>query len=150
MDALDREILSQLQGDGRVSVTALADRVGLSLSACHRRIRELEASGVIDRYRAVIAPEKVGLDFEAIVFATLGRTDLETIAEFERAVAAVPNVIEAERLFGEPDYVLRVVCRNLSAYQALYDEVLGGLPGVQRVASTLVMKRIVSGRHLPL
>lgn len=150
MDALDREILSQLQDDGRLSVTELAGRVGLSLSACHRRVRDLEAAGRIEGYRAVIAPQRIGLEFEAIVFATLGRTDLETIAAFEGAIAAIPNIVEAERLFGDPDYMLRVMCTDLAAYQRLYDTALGALPGVQRVASTLVMKRVVTGRRLPL
>lgn len=150
MDALDREILSQLQDDGRLSVTELASRVGLSLSACHRRVRDLEQSGSIVGYRAMVAPERVGLDFEAVVFATLGHTDLETIAAFEAAVLAIPAIVEAERLFGDPDYMLRVMCADLAAYQRLYYTALGALPGVQRVASTLVMKRVVTGRAVPL
>ena len=72
---------------------------------------------------------------------TLGRTDLETIAAFEAAVTAVPNIVDAQRLFGEIDYMLRVLTRDLAAYQVLYDTALGGLPGVQRLTSTMVMKR---------
>ena len=79
MDSLDREILSALQEDGRISVTELASRVGLSLSACHRRVRELEQSGVIEQYRAVVSPAAVGLTFEAIVFVTISRTDPDTV-----------------------------------------------------------------------
>lgn len=150
MDALDREILSQLQDDGRVSVTELANRVGLSLSAAHRRLQGLEQCGAIERYRAVISPQALGLDFEAIVFVTIGRTDLDTIAAFESAVAALPDVVEAERLFGEPDYMLRILTRDLAAYQRLYDHALGALPGVQRLTSTLVMKRIGAERTIPL
>lgn len=150
MDRIDREILSQLQEDGRISVTELAGRVGLSLSAAHRRLRDLEQSGAIEHYRAVISPEALGLEFEAIVFVTIGRTDLDTIAAFETAVAALPDVVEAERLFGEPDYMLRVLTRDLAAYQRLYDHALGALPGVQRLTSTLVMKRIGAERTIPL
>ncbi|MFT4469347.1 Lrp/AsnC family transcriptional regulator [Arthrobacter sulfonylureivorans] len=141
MDALSREILSLLQEDGRMSATDLANRVGLSLSSCHRRLKDLEQSGAIERYRAVVSPEAVGLHFEAILFVTLGRTDLETISAFEAAVTAVPNVVDAQRLFGEIDYMLRVLTRDLAAYQELYDTALGGLPGVQRLTSTMVMKR---------
>ncbi|MEV7647320.1 Lrp/AsnC family transcriptional regulator [Arthrobacter sp. NPDC089319] len=141
MDALSREILSLLQDDGRMSATDLASRVGLSLSSCHRRLKDLEQSGAIERYRAVVSPEAVGLHFEAILFVTLGRTDLETIAAFEAAVTAVPNIVDAQRLFGEIDYMLRVLTRDLAAYQVLYDTALGGLPGVQRLTSTMVMKR---------
>ena len=133
-----------------MSVTDLASHVGLSLSACHRRLKELENSGVIERYRAVISPEAIGLAFEAIVFVTIGRTDVSTVAAFEQAVTALPNVVEAERLFGEPDYMLRVLARDLTAYQELYDQALGALPGVKRLTSTLVMKRIGAERAVPL
>ena len=124
-----------------MSATDLASRVGLSLSSCHRRLKDLEQSGAIERYRAVVSPEAVGLHFEAILFVTLGRTDLETIAAFEAAVTAVPNIVDAQRLFGEIDYMLRVLTPDLAAYQVLYDTALGGLPGVQRLTSTMVMKR---------
>ena len=150
MDALDRELLARLQDDGRVSITDLAGQVGLSVSACHRRVRDLEQSGAIQRYRAVVSPRTVGLEFEAIVFVTIGRTDLDTITAFEDAVAALPNVVEAERLFGETDYMLRVLTADLAAYQQLYDTALGGLPGVQRLTSTLVMKRVGPERTIPL
>jgi DNA-binding Lrp family transcriptional regulator len=150
VDAIDREILSLLQDDGRMSVTDLASRVGLSLSACHRRLKDLEHAGAIERYRAVVSPTAVGLAFEAIVFVTVVRTDVSTVAAFEQAVMALPNVVEAERLFGEPDYMLRVLARDLTAYQEFYDQALGALPGVQRLTSTLVMKRIGAHRTIPL
>jgi DNA-binding Lrp family transcriptional regulator len=150
VDRIDRKILAHLQDDGRMSVTDLAGRVGLSLSACHRRVKELEQSGAIERYRAVVSARAAGLGFEAIVFVTIAHTDRDTITAFEEAVAEVPNVIEAERLFGEPDYLLRVLARDLAAYQELYDRVLGSLPGVQRATSTLVMKRVRGERAVPL
>jgi DNA-binding Lrp family transcriptional regulator len=150
MDPLDRKILAELQDDGRMSVTDLASHVGLSLSACHRRLRELEQSGAIERYRAVLSPAAVGLTFEAIVFVTIGRTDLSTVAAFEEALTRLANVVEAERLFGEPDYMLRVLTRDLTAYQEFYDGELGALPGVQRMTSTLVMKRIGGQGIVPL
>lgn len=150
MDALDREILSILQRDGRVSVTDLARQVGLSLSACHRRMRDLERDGVIEGYRAVLSAAAVGLQFEAIVFVTIDRTDPDTVARFESAVAALPNVVAAERLFGDPDYMVRVLTKDLTAYQELYDGALGALPGVQRLSSTLVMKRIETSGLIPV
>jgi len=85
-------------------VTELADKVGLSISPCHRRVRELERSGAIRGYRAVVDPEAVGLGFEAIVFITMRQEDRETLMAFEEGVAAIPQVLQAERLFGEPDY----------------------------------------------
>ncbi|WP_329403717.1 Lrp/AsnC family transcriptional regulator [Streptomyces melanogenes] len=149
MDALDRKILTELQLDGRLTVTELAARVGLSVSPCHRRVRDLERAGAIRGYRAVVDPSAVGLDFEALVFATLRWEDPDTVAAFEDAVSAVPHVIQAQRLFGEPDYLLRVATTDLAAYQQLYDQQLARLPGVQRLTSTLVMKKVVHDRPLP-
>lgn len=150
MDALDREILSRLQEDGRLSITDLASDVGLSLSTCHRRLKELERSGAIEGYRAILSPEALGLGFEAIVFVTLAMSNREAVAAFEEAVAAIPNVVSAERLFGEPDYILHVLARDLDDYQELYDGTLGRLPGVTRLTSTLVMKRVRSPRTVPV
>jgi DNA-binding Lrp family transcriptional regulator len=149
MDALDRKILTELQQDGRLTVTELAARVKLSVSPCHRRVRDLERSGAIRGYRAVVDPASVGLDFEALVFVTLRWEDRDTITDFEQAVAAAPQVTQAQRLFGEPDYLLRVVTADLASYQQLYDQRLATLPGVQRLTSTLVMKHVVNDRPLP-
>jgi DNA-binding Lrp family transcriptional regulator len=150
MDELDREILSLLQDDGRMSATELAGRIGLSLSACHRRLKDLENSGAIERYRAIVSPEAVGLGFEAIVFVTLERTGVETVADFEAAVTEIPAITDAQRLFGQPDYLFRVLTTDLAAYQQLFDTQLSGLPGVQRLTSTLVMKRIGDDRTVPI
>jgi DNA-binding Lrp family transcriptional regulator len=150
MDAVDRKILAWLQDDGRMSLTQLASDVGLSVSAAHRRLKDLEAGGAITRYRAVVDAAKVGLGFEALVFVTMSRTDAATIARFEEAVVAVPRIVTAERLFGDPDYLLHVLSADLGDYQALYDSTLAALPGVQRVASTIVMKHLVAERGVPL
>lgn len=84
-----------------------------------------------------------------MVFATLRWEDADTVTTFEEAVAAIPHVIQAQRLFGDPDYLLRVATTDLSAYQQLYDQRLAKLPGVQRLNSTLVMKNVVRDRPLP-
>ncbi|MEV4940686.1 Lrp/AsnC family transcriptional regulator [Streptomyces zaomyceticus] len=149
MDALDRKILTELQLDGRLTVTELAARVRLSVSPCHRRLRDLEREGAIRGYRAVVDPGAVGLHFEALVFATLRWESPDTVTAFEEAVAAVPHVLQAQRLFGEPDYLLRVATADLAAFQLLYDQQLARLPGVQRLTSTLVMKNVVQDRPLP-
>jgi len=149
MDALDRKILAALQNDGRLTVTELAAHVGLSISPCHRRLRELERSGAIRGYRAVVDPGAVGLGFEALVFVTMRQEDRETLLAFEEGLADIPNVVHAERLFGDPDYLLRVVTADLAAYQRLQDDRLTSLPGLLRMTSTLVMKRIVHDRPLP-
>jgi DNA-binding Lrp family transcriptional regulator len=150
MDQVDRAILAELQADGRLTLTELADRVRLTPGPCHRRLRELERSGIITGYRAVVDPAAVGLGFEALVQITLERGDAGTVVAFEAAVADLPQVRHAERLFGDPDYLMRVVARDLDAYAALRDQKLATLPGVQRLTSTIVMKRIVENRPLPL
>jgi DNA-binding Lrp family transcriptional regulator len=89
------------------------------------------------------------LTFEALVFVTMRQEDRETLLGFEKAVSEIPNVLLAQRLFGDPDYLLRIVTADLAAYQELEDDVLAALPGVQRLNSTLVMKRVVTDRPLP-
>ncbi|MFD1505405.1 Lrp/AsnC family transcriptional regulator [Georgenia yuyongxinii] len=149
MDDLDREILAVLQEEGRISLTDLASRVGLTLSPTHRRVRDLERGGAILGYRAVIDPVPLGLGFEALVFVTMRQEDRETLMAFEAAVRNVPNVLQAQRLFGDPDYLLRVRTADLDAYAQLEDDVLSTLPGVQRLNSTLVMKNLVTDRPYP-
>src|SRR5215470_18321163 len=92
MDAIDRKILAELQSEGRLTVTELAQRVSLSVAPCHRRLRDLERTGAIRGYRAVIDPEAIGLGFEVLVQVTMDREDASTIAEFERALAAIAEV----------------------------------------------------------
>jgi DNA-binding Lrp family transcriptional regulator len=150
MDRIDRQILAELQENGRLTITELAGKVGLSLSPCHRRVRELERGGVITGYRAVVDRESVGLAFEALVFVTMRQEDRDTLLGFEDAVTRIPNVVQAQRLFGDPDYLLRVVTADLNAYANLEDHALAALPGVQRLTSTLVMKHIVNDRPMPL
>jgi DNA-binding Lrp family transcriptional regulator len=150
VDAINEKILAELQADGRLTVTQLAAKVGLSLSPCHRRVRELERTGVITGYRAAVSPEAIGLTFQALVFVTMRQEDRDTLLGFEKAVAEIPNVIQAQRLFGDPDYLLRVVTADLNAYAALEDDTLAALPGVQRLNSTLIMKHVVRDRPLPV
>jgi DNA-binding Lrp family transcriptional regulator len=146
VDDLDRKILAELQRDGRLTITQLAARVHLSVSPCHRRLRALERSGTIRGYRAIVDPAALGLGFTTLLFVTMRQEDRRTLGAFEKAVMEVPEVVQAQRLFGDPDFLLRIVCEDLAAYQRLYDEELTTLPGVQRLTSTLVMKEVVPER----
>ena len=150
VDAVDKRILAELQADGRLTVTELAERVRLSVSPCLRRLRALEASGAITGYRATLGATALGLGFEALVFVTMRGSDRESIAAFEEAVAEVPQILTAQRLFGAPDYLIRVVTRDLRSFQELYDTRLSTLPAVQNLSSTLVMKSVFEDRALPL
>lgn len=149
MDRIDKKILAELQKDGRLSFTELADRVGLSLSPCQRRVRALEKSGVIKGYKAVIDPSVVGLGFAAIVFVTIKEGDKKAMEKFENAIIGIPQIVQAQRLFGEPDFLLHVVADDLPAYQRFYDEQLTAIPSVLRLISTIVMKNVVPERPLP-
>ena len=150
MDRIDRKILAELQGDGRQSLTDLAERVGLSLSPCHRRVRALEEAGVIKGYRAHLSAPELGLNFSSLVFVTLQEGHQQAVADFEKALPSIPYIVQAQRLFGDPDYLLMVVTADLPAFQKLYDDELSRLPNVQRLTSTLVMKDVITDRLLPL
>jgi DNA-binding Lrp family transcriptional regulator len=110
----------------------------------------LEHAGVIAGYRALVDRTAVGLGFEALVFVTMSGADYGTLSDFDAAVISTASIIQAQRLFGSPDYLLRVVAKDLPDFQLIYDEQLSRLPGVQKLASTLVMKSLVEGRPLPL
>jgi DNA-binding Lrp family transcriptional regulator len=151
VDRIDRAILAALQEDGRLSNVELADRVGLSPSPCLRRVRSLEASGVIVGYRAVIDPKAVGRGFQVLVHVTMATGDRKaTMEAFEAGVAAIDEVIECRRMFGDPDYLLWVAVEDLQAYERLYMGKLVGLPGVARTTSQLTLKTVKPGGRLPL
>jgi DNA-binding Lrp family transcriptional regulator len=150
VDAIDRKILAELQRDGRQTLTELADRVQLTLSPCHRRLRDLERSGVITGYKATFDPSAIGLGFQTLVFVTMREATRAAIAAFEDAVQVLSHVVAAERLFGDPDYLLRVVAADLAHFQHIYDDELSTLPGVQRLNTTLVMRTVVDDLALPL
>lgn len=150
IDAIDKRILSSLQRDGRLTITELADEVGLSVSPCHRRLKILEEKGVIQGYHAQLSEKELGLNFSAVVFVSLTKADSETVASFERKLEDIPEVIEAHRLFGDPDYLIKVVTRDLDSFRVLYDSRLSALPNVLRLNSTLVMKTVVNQRMLPV
>lgn len=105
---------------------------------------------MIRGYKADIDPAALGLGFEAIVFVTLRQVDRPTMEIFENRVADHPNVVEAQRLFGSPDYLLKVIAEDLPSYQRFYDSELTSLPGVERLTSTLVMKNLKSNAGPPV
>lgn len=146
MDRTDKKILAELQANGRLSVTDLADKVGLSLSPCHRRVKALEDTGMIKGYRAVLDMAKLGLNFSTIIFVSIKNGDKNSVAAFEQAVTDIPQIMKAQRLFGDPDYLLHVVTRDLDSFQKLYDEQLSALPHVSRLISTMVMKEVINER----
>jgi len=150
IDRLDRRILRELQQDARIANAALAARVGLSESACLRRVRLLEQAQIIERYTTVLNPARVGIEVSFIIRITLhAQTDRE-LGAFERAVAAVPEVTACDLTTGESDYVLRVVARDAEDFERLHSKVLTKLPGVARVESSFVLRPVVKNAGLPL
>ena len=142
LDATDNAILDQLTRDGRTSNIDLAAAVHLSPSSCLRRVRGLEERGVIRGYRAEIDPASVGRGFEVIVHVELGRKDRETVEQFEAEIAAFDEVVECRRMFGIPDYLIRVSVADQQAYERFYMGRLAGLPGLTRVNSQFTMKTV--------
>jgi len=150
IDRIDRKLLAELQADGSIANAALALRVGLSESACLRRVKLLERAGVIERYTAVLNPAKVGISVSFVVRITLkGQTDRD-LGAFEQAVCRVPEVTECYLTTGESDYMLRVVARSAADFERLHSKVLTKLPGVARVDSSFVLRPVVKQAGLPL
>lgn len=139
IDAIDRNILHELLFDGRISNIDLAERVGLSPSACLRRVQELERSGVINGYRARIDPAKLGIGFVAYVTIGLSSHTKASQSDFEAAMAQAPEVRECHNLTGSIEYLLRVETRDLAAYKHFHTEVLGVLPQVHAITTYVLM-----------
>ena len=150
MDAIDRAILRQLQADGRISNAELAERVRLSPSPCLRRVRALERAGVIRGYHADVDPAALGRGFEVTVHVELTLKDRATVEAFEAGIAGFGEVLECRRMFGLPDYVVRVAVADQEAYEAFYMNRLAELPGLARVNSQFAMKVIKRGGTLPI
>lgn len=150
MDDIDRAILYQLQRNGRIPNNELAELVGLSPSPCLRRVRHLEAEGVIAGYTAVLDRSAVGCDYEPIVWVTLSIVTRESMLAFEEALQAIPEVVEAARMMGQPDYLLRVVTADAAAFEALYIDRLARLPHVQTLTSQLAMKVVKRTNQIPV
>ena len=139
IDSIDRQILRVLSRDGRISNLALAEQVGLSPSACLRRVSALERAGVITGYRAVLSPEKTGIGFVAYVTVGLSQHTKSAQEAFERAISRSPEVRECHNIPGSVEYLLRVEARDLAVYKHFHTEVLGVLPQVNAITSYVVM-----------
>ena len=149
IDKIDRAILRVLQKDGRVSNVQLADRVGLSESACLRRVRLLEQSGIIDRYVMLINQAAVGKPGNVFVRVTLEGQQKEKLQQFEKTVSAVPEVMECYLMSGDFDYLLRVIIKDNLDYMRVHDK-LTGLPGVLRVQSSFALRTVRKTTELAL
>jgi Lrp/AsnC family leucine-responsive transcriptional regulator len=143
LDKFDEAILHHLAEDGRITSIALAERIGLSSSACHRRIKALEQCGHIVGYAAIISEEAYGATSTVFVAVTLDNQRRETLASFEQAVRCCPRISECHLMSGEFDYLLRVVVRSDDRYERLHQDVLSQLPGVRRLVSSFAIRPVL-------
>jgi DNA-binding Lrp family transcriptional regulator len=142
VDDLDRAIVELLRREGRLSNQDLAARVGLTPAPCLRRVRRLEAEGVITGYAAVVDPVALGRGFEVILYAELVAKDLPTVEAFEARLAAMEEVAELRRMFGIPDYLIRVQVTDLPAYERWLTTQVMGDRAIARVDSRITMKLV--------
>ncbi|GAB1380572.1 Lrp/AsnC family transcriptional regulator [Pararhodobacter aggregans] len=139
-DPVNEKILRELSQDGRLSNLLLAERVGLSPSACLRRVQELERRGVIKGYRAVLDPAQTGRGFVAYIAVGLSQHTKASQHGFERAIARAPQVRECHNVTGTIEYLLRVEVEDLAAYKHFHTEILGTLPQVNSISTYVVME----------
>ena len=150
IDRIDRRILAELQNDGRMTNQELSERVGLSPSPCLRRLRQLESSGVIFRYVALVDPITAGLPVTAFVRVRLDQQDDRHLALFEAAVADFPEVMECYLMTGDADYQLRILVRSLGAFEDFLRQKLTRIEGVSQVTTSFALRPVVYKTALPL
>jgi len=142
IDDIDRKILKTLQENCRRPIAETAEIVGLSPSACHRRIGILENNGLIDNYSARLNGEKLGYNMTFYLEVSLDSQSESVLSEFEKAALARPEVLECHLMTGAADYLIKVAAPNTKDYERLYRRTIAALPHVSRIQSSLVMKTV--------
>ncbi|MGE0799072.1 MAG: Lrp/AsnC family transcriptional regulator [Lautropia sp.] len=153
MDTLDRHdvvLLTELQRDARQTVQQLAAAAGLSGTPCWKRVKDLEASGIIKGYAALVDRGKVGLALCVIAEVNLTRHSEADVHRFERAVAECPQIVSCYSTTGQADYVIKVLVQDIGAYERFLHETAFRLPGVTHVRSSVVLKEVKSEMRLPI
>jgi len=150
LDEIDLEILEQLQRNGKQSIAELAERVLLSVSACHRRIKVLEDAGVIVGYVARMSAQKLGFRVEFFVELSLASQGEDAFKKFEKAVLLIPEVLECYLVGGQYDYLLRIVARDTEDYERIHRESISRLPGVTRIQSILSLRTVKANYGFPI
>jgi Lrp/AsnC family leucine-responsive transcriptional regulator len=148
-DTIDQKILCHLQSDGRMTNQDLADNIGLSPSPCLRRVRQLEANGIISRYVALVDPEKIGLSVTAFVRVRLDQQDDRHLADFETAVSDFPEVMECYLMTGEADYQLRVLVASLTQFEDFLRFRLTRVRGVANVTTSFALRPVIYKTAVP-
>ena len=149
LDEIDLKILHVLRSDGRIRMIELAEKVGLSPTPCARRVRMMEEAGIIAGYRAVVDQEKLGYPITVFVTVELDRKDADTLANFERSVRAIPEVVQGFIMTGTQDFMLRVLASDLHDYEKFLQEKLSRIPGVRSMRSQFALRSIIPEDRLP-
>ena len=142
IDSIDRQILRILQTDATQSVQQIADKVGLTSNPCWRRIRRLEESGVIEKRVAIINPVRIGLGTTAFVMIKTDRHTTDWLAAFKRCVQEIPEIVECHRMTGAVDYLLKVIVKDLTHYDYVYQKLISAVPDLSDVSSTFSMESL--------
>lgn len=150
IDKIDRAILGQLQNEARISNVELAERVGLSQSACLRRVNQLEETGVIESYQAVISNKAIGQAITAIIRITLDGQTEQHFNAFEAAVVKCPYIVACFLMSGESDYVIRVNASDMEHFESIHKNWLSTLPGVSRMRSSFAMRMVVNRANIDI
>jgi Lrp/AsnC family transcriptional regulator, leucine-responsive regulatory protein len=150
LDQIDRRILAELQQNARLTNTELAERSGLSPSPCWRRVRQLEAEGIIERYVTLLNPSRLGLGVSVFVQVRLATQIESALDVFETAILARPEVMECYLMTGDSDYLLRVVVADLGAYERFLMDHLTRVPGVANIRSSFALRSVKYRTDLPL
>ncbi len=146
----DKRILKELQLNAKISNAELAERCHLSPSACHRRVRELERSGIISNYFALLNANKLGQKTVVFVEITLNGQSQEAFEKFETAVTSLPNLLECHLMAGSADYLLKLVAKDAEDFAYLHRHYLSRLPGVANMQSSFALKTVHRTTALPL
>jgi len=150
MDGFDRKILSALQDNAHASMAELGEAVGLSVSACHRRVKLLEEAGLIEGYVARLSREALGLRMELFVTVSLISQAATVLEAFEAAVKRVPEIVECYLLAGRADYLMRIIIADMAAYETLHRMRLTHLPGVSNMETAFNLRTVTPYRGLPI
>ena len=150
LDPTDKRILETLQRDGRMSNQELSERVNLSPSACHRRLKALEERGLIEGYRAVLSAERLGYSMQFFIEVGLTSQSEAALDAFEAAVQDIPELLECHLMAGQSDYILRVICQDHEDFERLHRRLSARLPGVARIHSNMSIRTVKARTGLPL
>ena len=150
LDATDKKILTILQNKGRITNARLAQEVGLSPPAVLERVRRLEATGIIEKYVAILNRHQAGFDIQTIVMVCLSHHQISSLQDVKERLTQMPEVLECHQLTGEVDFLLKVVVKDMKSYTDFVNNKLSGIPGIQNVKTSFILDTLKNCTALQL